>query len=193
MKRSKLITKIKLDVLSICSSHTKTVVNIFRVFMFTICFGTTTPTTGELSYFTIIIHALFSCYSNHYNTEICTRTGALIKWALKPKVFISVTHDGNNYGITQGVQWLGYRLNNPRFESQQERQIFLFSKAFRQGPPSQPPTQCMPGVLSLGHLTTFPHTVSRSRVSGPIPLLPIHACKTFTGKLPFTMTHTRKT
>jgi hypothetical protein len=52
-------------------------------------------------------------------------------------------------GLAYSVQWLGYRLGDPGFESRQGQDIYLFSKMTIPGPePTKHPMQWVLGALS---------------------------------------------
>jgi hypothetical protein len=54
-------------------------------------------------------------------------------------------------GRAQSVERLGYELDDRGFESRQRLEIFPFATASRTVlRPTQPPIQCLRGVLSLG-------------------------------------------
>jgi len=78
---------------------------------------------------------------------------------------------------------MGYKLDNPRLESQEEEEIFLFSKMSKPALlPTQFPIQWTLMVISpVAKLTTGLHLVLRFRMSGVTPPLSPYAFITCTG------------
>lgn len=65
----------------------------------------------------------------------------------------------------QTVQWSGYELNNPDFESGQGKDSFLFSESSRLAPrPSQSAIQGKAAMMLTNHL----HLITERRVNGAI-------------------------
>jgi hypothetical protein len=81
---------------------------------------------------------------------------------------------------------LGYGPDDLVFESRQRQQVLLFSKTSRPAlgttqPPSKRAPRYFPGINWPGHEVGHLHLVLTLRLSGAIPLLPLHAFMTWTG------------